>query len=276
VLKRKSPWARWVARWRWQAKQQPRYRTALLAAVEFTIDDDPLKVGFQTGLPLLTNFRTPLSKSDWRTTLRYVSDVGIQTASRHWLPAYRSIYKKSLTPPESAEKIRRSWLPRWEAVHAWDPNSEESLIRGQLLRLHNFMKEYQVALTVLYLPEHPLNRERYNMDFYRRYKALVTEELPDARILDLWDLLPSEHFYDNIHATFLGAATITTVIVEALEEQAEGDNESLSISFDTGAPTRLGQVGGHDSPAFSSQGDRVSSALVPSLPSGRQSLGTAH
>lgn len=241
VLEHKTPWAGWLARWRWQAKQQPRHRTALLAAVEFVIDDDLLKVGFQSGLPLVTDFRSPFGKHDWRKTLRYVGTVGIQTASHHWLPAYRSLYRKNLMPPESSETIRR-YLLGWDVVYDWDPDSEESLVRSQLRRLHDFLEEHQVALTVLYLPEHPMSRERYNMDFYRRYTELVAEELPDARILDLWDLLPPEDFYDNIHPTYLGASTITTVIIEALQQEvgaANPDDDASAQAAKEAMPTGL-------------------------------------
>ena len=238
VLERKSAWAAWVARWRWLAKQQPRYRTALLAAVEFMVDDDPLKVGFQAEFPPVANFRTPFSQADWRITRRYVRAVGIRTASRHWLPAYRSLYLKNLMPPEPVDTIRR-YLETWEVVHAWDPDSEESLVRSQLRRLRDLLAEYGVSLMVLHMPEHPLSRDRYNKDFYHRYTELVAEELPDATILDLWELLPADSFYDNIHLTYLGASAITEVVIRALEQQAKGRDESLSVHLDTRASGRL-------------------------------------
>jgi len=214
VLIPKSASERWSAYRNWATKQQNRHRTAVLAAIEYLGDSDPLKIGFQDGLPYFTDLRTPLDKANWRTSARYVRSVGIIEATRHWLPAYRSAYFNTFMEPMSSSMIADQVLG-WQAVYNWHPLAEEDMARFQLERLRDFLDRHDIGLTVIHLPEHSLNRVGYNPVFYDRYREMIAEELPEAEIVDLWEV-PDDQFFDQVHLTYQGAKWMTSQIAPML------------------------------------------------------------
>jgi len=198
----------------WATKQQNRHRTAVLAALEYLGDSDPVKIGFQDGLPYFTDLRTPLDKANWRTTLRYVRSVGIVEAARHWLPAYRSAYFNSFMVPFPPDTIAGQ-VESWDVVYRWDPREDAELVRYQLSRLRDLLDRHDIGLTVIHLPEHPLSRAEYNPVFYDRYREVIAEGLPEAEIVDLWEVA-GDQFFDQIHLTYQGAKWMTDQIAPGL------------------------------------------------------------
>ena len=214
ALRPKSVRERWSAYRNWATKQQVRHRTAVLAAIEYLGDPDPVKIGFQDGLPYFTDLRTPLDKANWRKTARYVRSVGIVEAARHWLPAYRSAYFHSFMVPLPPETIAGQ-VEDWHVVYTWDPLEEAELVRYQLGRLRDFLDRHDVGLTVIHLPEHPLSRAEYDPVFYDRYREVIAEELPEAEIVDLFEVA-GDQFFDQIHLAYQGAKWMTDQIAPGL------------------------------------------------------------
>jgi hypothetical protein len=220
VLRPKSATERWSAYRDWATKQQNRHRTAVLAAIEYLGDSEPVKIGFQDGLPYFTDLRIPLDKANWRASVRYVRSVGSMEAARRWLPAYRSAYLNSFMEPLPRDFIADQVLG-WQEVYDWDPLAEEDMVRFQLGRLRGFLGRHGIGLTVIHLPEHPLSRAKYNPVFYQRYLGLVVEELPEADIIDLREV-PGDQFFDNVHLTYAGALWMTAQILPRLGETPNG------------------------------------------------------
>lgn len=205
---------RWSARRYWLTKQQTRHRTAVLAGIEYLLDPKPVKIGFQDGLPYLTDLRTPLKGRNWSTSLRYVRSVGLVDAARHWLPGYRSSYYHSFMEPLSQDMIARQ-TEDWDIVYSWDPLREDEIVRYQLGRIRDFLRRYDIGLTIIHAPEHPLSRAHYDTTFYEHYRRVIAEELPEAEIIDMWEI-PGDLFYDQVHLTYDGAQLVTEQITPAL------------------------------------------------------------
>jgi hypothetical protein len=210
-----------LARFRWWTKQQPRHRTALAAGAEHLMDPEVVKVGFQDSLPLFDHIRRPLSKADWGTTWSWVRSRGIGGAAGFWLPAYRSSYYRIFMPPLTAQKTAAA-IDRWGPIFAWDPLEEEPMVRYQLRRFEGLLAEHGIGLTLVYVPEHPDSRARYPEGPLDSYRRLIAEEWPDATVIDLWDRLPAEQFYDNIHPTYAGAHIITRAVLESFDASGPG------------------------------------------------------
>ncbi len=216
-LTEKSAGEKVLSRARWATKQQPRHRTASLAVVEFIVDANPLKIGYQRLLPQFDDLRTPFSKEDLATTVSFVRDVGVSKALAAWLPGYRSAYHHMFMAPQSIEQIE-SATEGWRVVYDWDPMAEQGLVRHQLGRLREWLRRHSIGLTVVYLPEHGASRKRYDMGKYRSYRRLIEEELRDVPSLDLWQELANDQFYDMIHVTYGGARTVTEALLGTLPE----------------------------------------------------------
>lgn len=214
VLRPTSVWERWSARRHWATKQQSRHRTSVLAAVEYMFDPEPFKVGFQDDLPYFRDIRTPLDRGDWRTTATYVRSAGLAASIRSWLPSYRSAYYNSFMAPFPLDEVALQ-VESWDVVYAWDPFGDVELVRYQLGRLREFLARHDVGLTVIHLPEHPLSRAQYDPVFYDGYRRIIAEELPDAEVVDLWEV-PADRFFDQIHLTYQGAKWMTDEIAPAL------------------------------------------------------------
>jgi hypothetical protein len=221
VLSPKSTPERWSAYYQWVTKQQNRHRTAVLAAIEYLGDPEPVKIGYQEGLPYFTDLRTPMDKTNWRTTVRFVRTLGIREAVRRWLPAYRSAYYHSFMKPSSLGTIENQ-VQLWQPVYGWEPLAEEDMVRFQLRRLRSILGRHDVILTIIHLPEHPLSRAEYNPIFYAQYREMIAEELPEADIIDLWEA-PAEMFYDQIHLTYQGAEWMTDQVASTLVRSLQSD-----------------------------------------------------
>ena len=76
-------------------------------------------------------------------------------------------------------------------VYSWDPLEDEELVRYQLNRLRRLLDRHEIGLTIIHLPEHPLSRAEYDPVFYDRYRGVIAEELPEANIIDLWQVRPT-------------------------------------------------------------------------------------
>ena len=214
-LRRKSFPERLTARLHWFTKQQTRNRTAVLAALEYVIDPDPLKIGFQDGLPYFADLRAPLSRQDGLTMLRYARSVGLTTALWHWLPAYRSAYYHTFMAPVPESTVIEEDAG-WRVVYDWDPDDEREMVHRQLGRLRQLLERHSIGLVVIYLPEHPLSRREYDPTRVRHYRDTIERELPQATIIDLWDTLTRDQFYDQIHAAHQGARIVTKIVADSL------------------------------------------------------------
>lgn len=214
VLRPTSLRERWLAHRHWATKQQSRHRTAVLAAVEYLLDPEPFKVGFQDGLPYFIDLRTPLDRDDRRTSIGYIRSVGPAVAAAHWLPAYRSAYYNSFMAPFPEDFVALE-VEDWSVVYSWDPLGDEELVRYQLSRLRDLLDRHDIGLTIIHLPEHPLSRAEYDPVFYHRYRGVIAEEFPGAEIVDLWRV-PADMFFDQIHLRYQGAEWMTDLIAPAL------------------------------------------------------------
>ena len=92
------------------------------------------------------------------------------------------------------------------------------MVRHQLSRLRDILARHSIELTMVFLPEYPLSRERYNPEFYANYRRLITEELPNAQFIDLWDRLPAQQFYDLIHTAYPGSRMATEEVIRELTD----------------------------------------------------------
>ena len=220
VLAEKTGSERIVALRNWITKQPARYRAGLFATLESLAVPDPTDTGYRSTLPWFDDLRTPLSGADWRTTVNYVRRYGPGTAARHWLTAYRSAYHHLFMRPYSPEFIE-SATRNWRIVYDWNPLDEEDMVRYQLSRLRDFLDRHAIELTMIYLPEHPASRRQYAPANYSAYRRLIEEELPDARFVDLWEALPPEQFYDNIHTSYAGSRVVTNRVIDALRGSRE-------------------------------------------------------
>jgi hypothetical protein len=180
--------------------------------------DKQTKVGYQNSLPYFDDLRRPFSGADVANSLAYIGKVGLAEAAGNWLPAYRSAYYSMFMQPVAFETVAAN-TDSWNAIYAWDPRSEEDMVRYQLSRLHEFMQRHSIELTVVYLPEHPASRHHYNPVYYASYRNLIEEMLPNAQIVDLWDRLPESHFYDMIHTNYQGSREATNAVLDAIQTQ---------------------------------------------------------
>ena len=200
-------------------KQQPRHKTAMLAAVEHMFDPDPLKTGFQERIAdFPENPRTPLESENIQTTATFMREQGVNDATRLWLRAYRTAYTNMFMRAWDDNAIRRSLVGAILAVD-WAPDDERELVSKQLDRLESFASKHGVELVIVYLPVHSIARDSYNIEYLPRHRAANDEHLPNIRTIDMWDAIPDELFFDKFHLKYEGARRATTMLLEAIAER---------------------------------------------------------
>jgi hypothetical protein len=213
----KAPGAALVAWLRFNLfKQQPRYRTGMLAAIEHALDADPLKVGFQRAMPPFPDdFRRPFDRLNLPVSVAFARHAGAGVAARDWLRAYRSPYTFQILRPMDESVIRRL-LDGWGEYYAWDPREEEALVSMQLHRLAAFVERHHIELVVVYLPVHHLADAMRDSARIVATAAALEADLPTAKFVDLSSAVPPELFYDNIHVAYEGARRTTERLAAAL------------------------------------------------------------
>lgn len=196
-------------------KQQPRYRSGILALVEYSVDPDPLKVGFQERIPLYPDDpRYPLSRKNLATSMAFVRETGVATALRRWQRAYRSSYHNVLmTPTDDADLQRHLRIAEWPE---WTPSLDEDMVAFQLSRLHRFVERYGIELIVLQLPLHPVLQERQGAERFAAYREAVARGLPNARIIDVSRMVSADGFLDRDHLTYDVAKRITFMLADSI------------------------------------------------------------
>jgi hypothetical protein len=200
-------------------KQQPRYRTGVLAVIDHLLDSDPVKGDFQKGYPGYPAYpRDLLSAANLLTTIAWVKDAGLAEPLRKWLRMFRSAYNiqlmRPLDPQLLESRIRRHDMSRYE----FDPRTNGQLAAVQLGRLAQFVNRHHLELIVVYLPEHPSFRARYDPGRYAAYRDTVEKHLPMAGFLDLRDDLSADYFFDEVHVSYAGALRATHRLMEFVEQ----------------------------------------------------------
>jgi hypothetical protein len=200
-------------------KQQPRYRTAVLAAIEYALNADPLKIGFQKRIPdFPENLRGPLTKANAPVTVAFLRAVGPVEAAGLWIRAYRSAYT-NMYMTSLDEAAIRDVVANAEMGFTWDPRDEKAMVSMQLDRLASFIKSHGIELIVVHLPVHSVVRAGYDVERFAQYRTVIDEYFPAARIVDLWDMIPDGLFFDEVHLKYEGARRATALLVEAIAER---------------------------------------------------------
>jgi hypothetical protein len=191
-----------LSRLRFLSKQQGRYHAAVCATV-------------LRQLERVTN----LPPSPWLAPLDQAPDrVDIQTVDG-LLRLCRAPYKYHHLRPMTRAVIS-GWMSDtnsiWYKVHQWEPERDAFNVSTRLTRLRETCHRLGIDLYVVNLPEHPMNRVRYQPGRYEAYLNLVRGSLGDTPFLDLRELLSAEEFYDAGHATLRGAIVVTDRTIEFL------------------------------------------------------------
>lgn len=216
ALRPKSMLERWQAIVRMRtAKQQPRQRAALGAALEWALGRDPIRTAYQQDLQRFNGSGGPLAPDALFSAVRaaYDDEGPVRLADR--LAAARSPYYYTFREPVDHALIE-SQADDWAPVYRWDPVSEDELVRFQLDRLVRFLEEHDIEAVVVLLPEHPISRARYDAGRHAAYRQYIVEAFGAKHVLDLERALPAEQFYDQIHVTYSGAVDVTNVVYDAL------------------------------------------------------------
>jgi hypothetical protein len=198
-------------------KQQPRHRTAVLAAIEHAVDPDPLKLGFQRQLPDFTdNLRLPLTRWNTSTTAAFALESGPWSAGLAWARAYRSAYTNMFMERFDDERIERI-VDGAEFALDWDPRDEEAMVAMQLSRFASIIERNGIELVVVHLPAHSAMYSQYSSEEFAVYQKTLDGFFPNARYVNLWNTIPDELFFDEVHLKYEGARRATQKLIAALE-----------------------------------------------------------
>lgn len=167
---------------------------------------------------------------------RYISPYRYQPAQVSWKP---EALAASLDDP-------RSW---WAEVFHWNPEPDAEAIRARARSLIEFVRERDIELYVVNLPEHSALRRRTKPAFAARYDDLIRSAFGSVPFLDLRCFLPDADFLDAEHALWEGAKDVSARVI--------GFIEAIRV-------TRAGSGGDHDTVRdFADQWSRGSCALDP-------------
>lgn len=170
-------------------KQRSRYRVALAALLSSLLPDE-----------------APMGR--WKQLIQ----IRTQPYKYHYMPRVSS---------ERCSEMLRDPDSFWLKTHQWSPEEDEARIRKQFARLLHFVKEHEIELYVINLPEMLLSRQEYLPGRYETYWKLVRESLGATPLLDLREALSPEEFYDVGHPTLAGAERVTERVIEFVQKQRE-------------------------------------------------------
>lgn len=211
-------------------KQPERFRTAMLAVLSHWLSggekvnldphaDTSRKTGRQALLDRM--FKHPLSTSIIRNgQFKRALDFEF-TQVLAWLI---SPYKYLLSEPRDVEK-QKQWLTNpdswWRTVQTWDPKKTRPRTTASLKRFTRFIKNHNIRLLVVNLPERDISRELFQDENYQAYLDIVTQSLDDALFIDLREFLASDEFYDSEHTIYRGSLRLTDEVVGRLAEMLQ-------------------------------------------------------
>lgn len=227
VLKAKSPLSGHLAGARFYVcKQQPRYRAALVKALDVILNG---KDATDLDLPPLPEpgressdgwHRHPLHVRALMTWSSYCRSNGIFDALRRWSREFAKPYNIRYRTRADVATIAAN--TEWPAqYYRWNPRAEEALLRMQLAALREFVNTRKIELHLVNLPEHSLYRSHKRLDYYEAYVGIVRECLPDAGWIDLESEVADVEFQDGAHVALAGAKQVTHRVIESIHSFRE-------------------------------------------------------
>ncbi len=153
-----------------------------------------------------------------------VERLAPEFADRYWVRHKLVISTYHHLPPrDKAEELERA--RRAGGLYAADPNERAATLRAEWAALDAFVKEHQVALYVVSLPQSTWWKKPFDRDFSDEYKRVLLDVLEDTPFLDLSEFLRDDEFYDMTHATLASARRISERVARFVRETDEATGE---------------------------------------------------
>lgn len=111
---------------------------------------------------------------------------------------------------------------RWRRVHAWNPEETRGIIEREIGLLLGFANRHRVRLYVVNLPEHSVNRERFQPGRYAAYLDITRRAFKKTPFIDLRESLGDTNFYDEAHVTWQGARKVADTVATFITECENG------------------------------------------------------
>lgn len=203
-------------------KQSPRYRAALTAIMDVSLEAAGWGKAAIEDMPYMQNIRNPLNKNDIQILRIQAKKSGLIPLLRLWLSVYRSPYQTYYLKPVDKTILSEDLGKEnnfWNKVYKWDPHKDEVMVRTQLAKLLSITRRYGIELYVINLPESIVSRRLYKGDNYYNYLKLVKESLGGTPFLELQEMLGVDEFFDEEHPTLQAAKRVTGRVIDFIREQ---------------------------------------------------------
>jgi len=201
-------------------KQQPRYRAAMAALVDLSLENTGYTKASIEKLPFLENLWNPLNRHDVRILGRFADQYGLLSTLRLWLSSYKSPYQTQYMPPQQPEEIAKQLKTAkfWQDLYQLDLTNEAGMMEHQMEELLTFAQSKDIELYIVNMPENSISLDLYDPDNYQFYLQVVKNSLNKTPFLDLKDLLKQDKFLDETHATLQGAQLVTDQVISFIKK----------------------------------------------------------
>ncbi|MDR4496976.1 MAG: hypothetical protein MRK02_03480 [Candidatus Scalindua sp.] len=211
-------------------KQLPRYRAAVAAALDTSLERFGWEKASVDELPGMENVRNIFNKTDIPKWYSFSKKSGFVPLLRAWLSIYRSPYQTQYMEPVDSKRLSEELEKEnhfWSKVYLWDPQKEEVMVRSQIADLLLLVKKHDIALYVINLPENIISRRLYRGDNYSNYLELVKNSLNGIPFLNLWEMLGDDEFFDEEHPTLTGARRVTGKVIDFIREHRKHGTKNM-------------------------------------------------
>lgn len=119
-----------------------------------------------------------------------------------------------LHPERHDDAVTRRNLAAWERLGVFSQDAIHPGHARAVTEVGRLCREAGIPLTLVAMPEHSEARARYVPGAQDRFGQLLRETSDD--VLDLWDALPDEGFYDQGHPNAIGRKRAGAALAERL------------------------------------------------------------